>query len=192
MAVKDTNIFVAALKLSDLTVETAKSSARAREEFWSGGAILGDSVFVLANDTVNKLGLGYILNLSDLSSELQAKTYENGYANAIASNGTHLGLIYIDIDGEDANFTFGLSTLEEENNSVKELIDNSLTFYPNPVKNVLNLNKTSDISIYSVSGQLVAQAANARQINLEHLTSGSYIVTAKNADGVKRVSFIKE
>ena len=58
-----------------------------------------------------------------------------------------------------------------------------LTYYPNPVNDVLNISadqKITSVSVYNVAGQKVINnvKANYGQVNVSRLTSGTYIVTA--------------
>ena len=67
----------------------------------------------------------------------------------------------------------------------------SLSVYPNPVKDVLNIatdKPVHSIRIYNVYGTEVAQAADTKSINVSHLPAGVYMVSA---DG-KVTRIIKE
>ena len=67
----------------------------------------------------------------------------------------------------------------------------SLSVYPNPVKDVLNIatdKPVHSIRIYNVYGTEVAQAADTKRINVSHLPAGVYMVSA---DG-KVTRIIKE
>lgn len=74
-----------------------------------------------------------------------------------------------------------------------------IAVYPNPVKNNLNFSlpngeKISHISIHNIAGQTVLDKnISDATINLEHLKTGTYILTVTNAKGVSYSSkFIKE
>ena len=59
----------------------------------------------------------------------------------------------------------------------------NLSFYPNPVKDVLNISadqKITSVSLYNVAGQKVINNVKADngKVNVSRLTSGTYIVTA--------------
>ena len=59
----------------------------------------------------------------------------------------------------------------------------NLSFYPNPVKDVLNISadqKITSVSLYNVAGQKVINNVKAddRKINVSRLVAGTYIVTA--------------
>lgn len=74
-----------------------------------------------------------------------------------------------------------------------------IAVYPNPAKNNLNFSlpngeKISHISIHNIAGQTVLDKnISDATINLEHLKTGTYILTVTNSKGVSYSSkFIKE
>jgi hypothetical protein len=76
---------------------------------------------------------------------------------------------------------------------------NKFTFYPNPVKDVLNIgyNKTiAKVAIYNILGQeVMAKTINAdqSQITMSNLPKGTYLVKVTAEDGaVKTIKVIKE
>ena len=80
-----------------------------------------------------------------------------------------------------------------------ENFDNSgFTFYPNPVKDVLNLSfkqNITSISIYNLLGQKVIENtinANATQIDMSGIASGNYIVKVISDNQTKIIKIIKE
>lgn len=99
------------------------------------------------------------------------------------------------------------STLEIDriviNNSSASLSTNdianskkSLTIYPNPVSDVLNINAASKISsakVFNMAGQVVKTFNSTKQINVSGLAKGNYVVKVKLEDGTESVSkFIKK
>ena len=70
--------------------------------------------------------------------------------------------------------------------------------YPNPVKNILNLsyNKNiSNVAVYNLLGQeVIAKAMNANQsqIDMSHLSNGTYLVKVNADNQVKTIKVIKE
>jgi hypothetical protein len=74
----------------------------------------------------------------------------------------------------------------------------AFSYYPNPVKNTLNLSYSeniSDVSVYNLLGQqVIAKAINANQsqIDMSHLTSGTYMVKVTANNQVKIIKVIKE
>ena len=78
--------------------------------------------------------------------------------------------------------------------------DNSnFSYYPNPVKNVLTLSYSQDISnveVYNLLGQKMSAntiGANLGQVNMSGLASGTYLVKVTAADNqTKTIRVIKE
>lgn len=71
-------------------------------------------------------------------------------------------------------------------------------FYPNPVKDVLNLSYTQNISkvtVYNIIGQEVTTKAindNQSQIDMSALSKGTYMVKVTTDNGTKTIKVIKE
>ena len=53
---------------------------------------------------------------------------------------------------------------------------NELKMYPNPAMNVVHLNKTTDVGVYDMNGNLIQVIRNTDQINVTNLAPGTYIV----------------
>jgi hypothetical protein len=74
----------------------------------------------------------------------------------------------------------------------------SFKSFPNPVKNILNLsyNKNiSNVAVYNLLGQeVIAKAMNANQsqIDMSHLSNGTYLVKVTADNQVKTIKVIKE
>jgi len=75
---------------------------------------------------------------------------------------------------------------------------NAFSYYPNPVKNVLNLSYNDTISIVEVInllGQTVLNTkynANQVQVDLANLANGAYLVKVSSNDQVKTIKVIKQ
>ena len=69
--------------------------------------------------------------------------------------------------------------------SVNESNKTKITLYPNPVKDILNFSEeVSDVKITDISGKTVKQVANSsKNINVENLPKGIYIVSFKTKSG---------
>jgi hypothetical protein len=73
--------------------------------------------------------------------------------------------------------------------------NNAFTYYPNPVKDILNLSYDKNITkvaVYNVLGQEIMiknNNANQSQLDMSSLASGTYLVrvTADNADKTFKV-----
>ena len=77
-------------------------------------------------------------------------------------------------------------------------VENKISFYPNPVKDVLNISSISLINkavVYSITGQVVFQkeiSGNNTTMNLSGLNSGIYIVQVAAGSTIQSFKFIKE
>ena len=74
----------------------------------------------------------------------------------------------------------------------------SFAYYPNPVKNILNLSYNQEISnveVFNLLGQKVSSNAinaNNAQIDMSNLSKGAYMVRVTSNDQVKTIKVIKE
>ena len=81
--------------------------------------------------------------------------------------------------------------------STQSFTSGTLTHYPNPVKDVLNLSYTSEISsvnVYNMLGQqVIAKKVNANEtaVDMSTLSDGAYIVNVTSGDSVKTIKVIK-
>ena len=79
--------------------------------------------------------------------------------------------------------------------SVQDVAPNSWAIYPNPVKDILNLeglNTVESYVIYDVSGRKLEEADNnTQQINLSHLSNGVYLLQVNTDKGQVSKKFIK-
>lgn len=72
------------------------------------------------------------------------------------------------------------------------------TYYPNPVKDIFTISYTDSISsieVYNLLGQKVFSKqvnANEAQVDIAQLSSGTYLVKAAFADGVKIIKIVKQ
>lgn len=74
----------------------------------------------------------------------------------------------------------------------------AFTFYPNPVKDVLNLSYTQDITnveVYNLLGQKVFENklnANSTQVDMSNLSSGSYLVKVTSNSITNTIKVLKQ
>ncbi|RTY95084.1 T9SS type A sorting domain-containing protein [Flavobacterium sp. GT3R68] len=99
--------------------------------------------------------------------------------------------------GTVTNDTFRLSAYDASLETTS--FDNTnFSYYPNPVKDVLNLSYTtqiSTVSVFNLLGQeVMTKAINASQsqIDMSHLSTGTYVVQVTADDQVKMIKVIKE
>jgi hypothetical protein len=75
---------------------------------------------------------------------------------------------------------------------------NNFTYYPNPVKDILNLSYTQNISnvaVFNLLGQQIATKvvnANQSKVDMSNLASGTYLVKVTSDNQVKTIKVIKE
>ena len=145
--------------------------------------------------TGNRLGIDFIKYsvLFDTSFEFEAnKTYwieiltdaKAWESTSISQIGNHdvfqkAGGSWDHLFG--AEFVFDLMC--DETMGTSDVNSTGIHFYPNPVKDVLNISadqKITSVSIYNVAGQKVINNVKADngKVNVSRLTSGTYIVTA--------------
>ena len=89
--------------------------------------------------------------------------------------------------------------LDVTTNLANPTFDNSsFTFYPNPVKDVLNISNAQNISkvqVINLLGQemmVKTMNENQGQIDMSQLSSGTYLVKVTSEDQVKTIKVIKE
>ena len=75
---------------------------------------------------------------------------------------------------------------------VDDMVKNKLIVFPNPVKNVLNLDAKDDkdyyYQIYNMSGQLVKKGKfNNKQTDISDLSTGNYLVRINNSESVVKI-----
>lgn len=79
-----------------------------------------------------------------------------------------------------------------------EISTNYLSYYPNPVKDILTISNTEEItsvSIFNILGQKVLETSlNAREakIDMSNLSTGSYIAKVMVNDQIKTIKLIKD
>ncbi len=96
---------------------------------------------------------------------------------------------------EQGTFTLRLT---DPNLAINNFESSNFTAYPNPVKDVLNIDyKTniSSVSVFNLLGQqVIEKAVNAShsQIDMSHLPNGSYLVKVTADSQVKTIKVIKQ
>lgn len=123
----------------------------------------------------------------------------NGYSVSLSGDGKTLGVGCVNNSGTiNTGYVraFDLSSiiLATQENSV----ENDIKIYPNPVKNHLNISldkKINSIGVYDMLGQeILSKMINSKEANIEvsHLTTGTYLVKITSEGKVKTVKIIKE
>ncbi len=95
------------------------------------------------------------------------------------------------------DYDFFIDNLKVESGlGTTTLQSNTFNFYPNPVKNILNINthNITNVAVFNLLGQQVATkaAANNTQIDMSNLSTGTYLVKVTADNQVKTIKVIKE
>ena len=96
------------------------------------------------------------------------------------------------------NKDFGIYVIDQPTLSTSDFDASKLSFYPNPVKDVLNINYNvaiEKVEIYNVLGQLLlTKKPNLTKINmnLSHLNKGAYIATIYSNGNKSSIKILKE
>ncbi len=106
---------------------------------------------------------------------------------------------YVQVDGYAANVgTFDLGVFDLTTLSVDSSELNAFSYFPNPVKNTLNLKAQSNIqnvSIYNMLGQEVLRTSPNSlnsELNMASLQTGAYFVKVTINDAVETIRVIKQ
>ncbi|MCZ4320281.1 T9SS type A sorting domain-containing protein [Aequorivita viscosa] len=79
-----------------------------------------------------------------------------------------------------------------------EVSQNTVSFYPNPVENVLHLNSIEaidSVAVYTITGQKVSNVTfneNRTELNLSNLASGVYLVKVLSNGSVENLKVVKQ
>lgn len=156
-------------------------------------------------DTEIALYSGTCINLTEIACDQDSgeTVLSNGsaYNSVITDAAVTAGATYfVRVSGysleEEGKFCLEIST--NESLSTGEFTKNTLKAYPNPVKNILNLSNTTnitDVTIFNLLGQqVVAKTVNANegQIDMSNLSAGAYLVKVTADNAVQTIKIIKE
>lgn len=147
-------------------------------------------------DTLNALVV-YGQNIKWYATQSDAQTNTNSLANTttITNNTTYYATQTIGSCESATAFAVLASnpTLGVNNDNSKK----QLTVYPNPVKDILNLKtdeKIENIKIFSLDGKVVmSKTMNSnKQVEVQNLLQGVYIIQVTTENGVQNNRFIKQ
>jgi len=154
-------------------------------ETYEVGALTSDStdgtqvtgnITVPSNATVGKARMRVVLNWdSSMTTPCDNETY---------------------FYGQSEDYTLDV----KESLGVNDISSKSISYYPNPVKDILNLISEKDVtnvSVYNIEGKLVRNFASLNQskvqLDLSKLITGTYVVKATTKDGkIKTFKVIKK
>ncbi|MCG2430808.1 T9SS type A sorting domain-containing protein [Aequorivita xiaoshiensis] len=118
-----------------------------------------------------------------------------GTAISVSSNGKYIAGW---LNGPPMNAEGWMVNLDDLILGTATLQTTTVSYYPNPVKDVLNLNTKeaiSSVAVYNVTGQKVANVSiseNNTQVDFSNLASGVYFVEVKSNGSVENLKVIKE
>jgi hypothetical protein len=154
------------------------------KDTWSASGVYAkDETVIQANSTY--------INISGGNDPLLVPRLDPTNWNLVGTSGALLDLTsFIYVDSIVFDNTPGLSTADFG------YANNTISLYPNPAQEVLNVsssNKISKIEVYDVLGRKVASKNNASEVNVAALGKGVYIVKVVQENGtVVAKRFIKE
>ena len=105
------------------------------------------------------------------------------------------------VSSESLDKIYSISIAQDSYTSIKETEkDEKVIIYPNPAKDILNIyfanaNTFSEISIYTITGELVYHSSisdNNMKIDVANLSSGVYVVKFNSANEVDVRKFVKQ
>ncbi|MGO3181784.1 MAG: T9SS type A sorting domain-containing protein [Aequorivita sp.] len=80
----------------------------------------------------------------------------------------------------------------------QDVSQNTVSFFPNPVENILHLNSKEaidSVSVYTITGQLVSNithSENKTELNLSSLATGVYLVKVTSNGSVENLKVVKQ
>ena len=133
--------------------------------------------------------------LSDLGVTIDTPDGMMGTAIAVSPNGNY---VVGWVNGPPMFAEGWIVNLDDLILGTAAFSQNQVSFYPNPVKDILNINsaKTIDlVEIYNITGQKVSAISNFgnnKQINLSSLSSGVYLVKVAGDNFSETIKIVKE
>ncbi len=100
--------------------------------------------------------------------------------------------VYLHIDNQAGS----VATFFAANLSQDEFLKESITIFPNPVSEVLNIKSSSipieKVKVYDINGRLALEInSNSSEINVSALQKGVYILNAETSAGILREKLVK-
>jgi len=166
----------------------------------------GNLTIETGDSTLGAVGFDSVITVysGDCATPNQVGCDDDGAATAAYSKVVLTGqtpgatlLIRVYEYNNDAGGNFGISAYDASLGT-NSFNNNNFAYYPNPVKDVLNLSHTANISkvaVYNLLGQqVIAKSINATQsqIDMSNLARGTYMVKVTADNKVQTIKVIKE
>ncbi|WP_288954555.1 fibronectin type III domain-containing protein [uncultured Polaribacter sp.] len=101
----------------------------------------------------------------------------------------------INARGSDERSVFNTTTATPDATAgIEELSNNVVSFYPNPVNDVVNikLDESFKAKLFDINGKLILEVNNKKQIDISFLTSGMYFLKIESEDKIYSGKILKE
>lgn len=130
-------------------------------------------------------GKNYTLNMG--SNVIKTIEYNNGKLATLAYSGGF---------GVAGKYALILDTIDVLPNSslFENDFDTKISIYPNPTKSTLSIsgiNANFSYKISDLQGKLLKQGSNDKQIEIEHLPAGTYVIGISTDNEAKQLRFVK-
>ncbi|MEM6686929.1 MAG: T9SS type A sorting domain-containing protein [Bacteroidota bacterium] len=143
------------------------------------GTPTSGTLYILENNSATAT------TFSSLKSFMQADMIDNSMAEFV-------NVVSPTTSGVSGISSFDFSTLSVEEPNELE----TLSVYPNPVKDIININSTSNLikaELHNINGQLVlSKEKNLTIIPVNRLPSGMYMLTLYSENAQKTIKILKE
>lgn len=133
--------------------------------------------------------------LSDLGVTINTADGMLGTAYKISDNGNYVAGW---VNGPPVFAEGWMAYLDDSILGTQNVLQNTVSFYPNPVENVLHLNSKEmidSVAVYTIAGQKVSNVTfneNQNELNLSSLASGVYLVKVSSNGNVENLKVIKQ
>ncbi|MCF6128700.1 T9SS type A sorting domain-containing protein [Flavobacterium sp. AS60] len=164
--------------------------------YWFDSGSVTDVTITLANQT-GAAGFALYSGTCGALTQVNGSCTTTGAATSLT--GLSIGTYYLRVFSTSpaSRGSYDLS-ITDDGLGNGSFDSSSFTYYPNPVKNILNLSYNQEISnveVYNLLGQKVSSTiinANDAHIDMSNLPNGAYMVRVTSNDQVKTIKVIKE
>ena len=146
--------------------------------------------------TDNRVVQNYIVYFGTIKDTLLSQKSGNSLTiDTTLANGTYnFGVVAVDLYGNAS--AEATKSIVVNSTSVKSSTSSTLTFYPNPVTDVIRFNGLSDkavVNVYSVTGQLIiSNIITKGMLDVSSINSGIYLIKISNGNSSFVGKFIKK